>query len=97
MNHDAQYTPDELKDKKGWGHSSWEQAVEVAMQAGVKKLALFHHDPEHNDAFLLKIEKECQRLFSEVFLAREGLEIEITKGNFHNSILPIDKRYCSGE
>jgi len=75
--HDAQYTPEELKDKKGWGHSSWEQAIEVAVQAGVKKLALFHHDPEHNDAFLLNIEKECQRVFSEAFLAREGLEIEI--------------------
>ena len=75
--HDAQYTPEELKDKKGWGHSSWEQAIEVAVQAGVKKLALFHHDPEHNDAFLLNIERECQRVFSEAFLAREGLEIEI--------------------
>lgn len=75
--HDAQYTPEELKDKKGWGHSSWEQAIEVAVQAGVKKLALFHHDPEHNDAFLLNIEKECQRLFPEAFLAREGLEIEM--------------------
>jgi len=75
--HDAQYTPEELKDKKGWGHSSWEQAVEVAVKPGVKKLALFHHDPEHNDAFLLNIERECQRLFSEAFLAREGLEIEM--------------------
>jgi phosphoribosyl 1,2-cyclic phosphodiesterase len=75
--HDAQYTPEELKDKKGWGHSSWEQAVEVALQARVKRLALFHHDPEHDDVFLLNIEKECQRLFSEAFLAREGLEIEI--------------------
>jgi phosphoribosyl 1,2-cyclic phosphodiesterase len=75
--HDAQYTPEELKDKKGWGHSSWEQAVEVAVLAGVKKLALFHHDPEHNDAFLFHIEKECQKVFSEAFLAREGLEIEM--------------------
>ena len=75
--HDAQYTPHELRDKKGWGHSSWEQAVEVGVQAGVSKVALFHHDPEHNDAFLMKVEKDCQRLFSEAFLAREGLEIEV--------------------
>ena len=75
--HDAQYTPEELKSKKGWGHSSWEQAAEVAIQAGVRRLALFHHDPEHNDAFLLNIEKECQRLFPEAFLAREGLDIQI--------------------
>jgi phosphoribosyl 1,2-cyclic phosphodiesterase len=75
--HDAQYTPEELRNKEGWGHSSWEQAVEVALRSGAKKLALFHHDPEHNDAFLLKIEKECQRLFSEAFVAREGSEVEL--------------------
>jgi phosphoribosyl 1,2-cyclic phosphodiesterase len=73
--HDAQYTPDELKIKKGWGHSSWEQAIEVAKKAGVKKLALFHHDPEHNDAFLSDMEIECQKHFSNVLLAREGTEI----------------------
>jgi len=75
--HDAQYTPDELKEKKGWGHSSWEQAVEVAEQAGVKRLALFHHDPEHNDAFLLNMEKECRKRFPDAFLAREGMVIEL--------------------
>jgi phosphoribosyl 1,2-cyclic phosphodiesterase len=75
--HDAQYTPEELKEKKGWGHSSWEQAVEVAEQAGVKRLALFHHDPEHTDSFLFRMEEECQRRFAGAFLSREGMEIEI--------------------
>jgi len=75
--HDAQYTPDELKEKKGWGHSSWKQALEVAEQAEVKKLALFHHDPEHNDSFLLNMEKECQKRFPDAFLAREGTVIEL--------------------
>lgn len=75
--HDAQYTPGELKGKKGWGHSSWEQAIEVALQANVKKLALFHHDPDHDDGFLAKVEKECQRLFANVVLAREGMVITL--------------------
>ena len=75
--HDAQYTPDELKEKKGWGHSSWEQAGEVAEQARVKRLALFHHDYDHTDDFLFTMEKECQKRFPQAFLAREGLEIEI--------------------
>ena len=73
--HDAQYTPTELRDKKGWGHSSWEQAIEVASRAGVKQLALTHHDPEHDDRFLTDMERECQREFSECFAAREGQEI----------------------
>ena len=73
--HDAQYTPAELKAKRGWGHSSWEQAIEVALEAKVGQLALFHHDPEHDDAFLLGVERECQRLFSNAFLAREGQSV----------------------
>lgn len=75
--HDAQYTPKELQQKKGWGHSSWEQAIEVALLANVKKLALFHHDPEHDDTFLLGVEKECQRLFANAVMAREGMVITL--------------------
>jgi ribonuclease BN (tRNA processing enzyme) len=75
--HDAQYTPEELRDKKGWGHSSWEQAVEVAEQAEVKRLALFHHDPEHPDSFLLNVEEQVQKRLPSAFLAREGMEIEV--------------------
>ncbi len=75
--HDAQYTPEELRSHRGWGHSSWVQAVEVALEAKVKRLALFHHDPDHDDAFLARVEVEAQRLFSEAFMAREGLEIPL--------------------
>jgi phosphoribosyl 1,2-cyclic phosphodiesterase len=75
--HDAQYSPEELKGKKGWGHSSWEQAVEVALKAGVKRLALYHHDPGHDDDFLLNMEKECRGHFPDSFFAREGMEIRI--------------------
>lgn len=75
--HDAQYTSDELKNKQGWGHSSWEQAVEVAERAGVKKLVLFHHDPEHDDDFLNAEEEKCQKVFPASVFAREGMEIEI--------------------
>ena len=75
--HDAQYTPAELKTKRGWGHSSWEQAIEVALEAKVGQLALFHHDPEHDDLFLRGVERECQRLFSNAFLAREAQTVKL--------------------
>ena len=68
---------EELEEKRGWGHSSWEQAVAVAEQAGARKLALFHHDPEHTDSLLLNVEKDCRRRFPEAFLAREGTQIQI--------------------
>ncbi len=75
--HDAQYTPEELNSKVGWGHSSWEQAGQVASEAEVRKLVLFHHDPEHNDDFLLQMEKDCQSIFANTVSAREGLTITI--------------------
>jgi len=75
--HEAQYTSEELKTKKGWGHSSYEQAIQVAEMAGAKKLAITHHDPEHDDEFLLEIEKQCQARFPNCVLARDKMEIEI--------------------
>ena len=75
--HEAQYTPEELKNKKGWGHSSWEQAIKVAKLANVKQLILTHHDPEHNDEFLAKVERECQDHFPNVMLAKDNMEIEL--------------------
>ena len=50
--HDAQYTPEEFEVKSYWGHCTVGFALEVARQARVRRLALFHHDPEHGDTQL---------------------------------------------
>ncbi len=50
--HDAQYTAAEYGSKVGWGHSTVETAVDTAIRAGVRRLYLFHHDPQHTDADL---------------------------------------------
>ena len=47
--HDAQYTPDEFLAKSDWGHCTVDYALLVAKAAGAKQLALFHHDPAHDD------------------------------------------------
>jgi phosphoribosyl 1,2-cyclic phosphodiesterase len=73
--HDAQYTDEELVNHKGWGHSSFNQAIEVAEMAGVKQLAMTHHDPHHDDEFLEAIEKKCQDRFKDCFLARDGMDV----------------------
>ncbi len=75
--HEAQYASEELVKYKGWGHSSYEQALQVAEMAGVKQLAITHHDPNHDDDFLLKMEKQCQQRFPQCVLAREGMEMRI--------------------
>jgi ribonuclease BN (tRNA processing enzyme) len=75
--HEAQYTGEELKTKRGWGHSSYEQALQVAERAGAKMLAITHHDPDHDDEFLRRMERECQQRFRACVLARERMEIAL--------------------
>jgi CheY-like chemotaxis protein/phosphoribosyl 1,2-cyclic phosphodiesterase len=84
--HDAQYTAAEYAQKIGWGHSPIEYAVDVALAAGVKRLALFHHDPTHNDDMLDGVVKLCRQRVAachgalEVFAAAEGLVVELLEG-----------------
>ncbi|QIF02668.1 MBL fold metallo-hydrolase [Roseimicrobium sp. ORNL1] len=75
--HEAQYTAEELASRRGWGHSSYDQALQVAEMAGVKRLAMTHHDPDHDDDFLSRMEKLCQERFKECLLARDGMELEL--------------------
>jgi diguanylate cyclase (GGDEF)-like protein len=81
--HDAQYTDAEYRDKVGWGHSSLEYAVDVALAAGVERLVLFHHDPAHDDAMMEQLEAMAREHVGrrgqalEVLAAREGLELEV--------------------
>ena len=74
---DAQFTPEELPEHAGWGHASWKQAVDVAVDAGVKKLCLYHHDPNHEDAALEEILQNAQKHHPNVIAAREGLEVTL--------------------
>jgi phosphoribosyl 1,2-cyclic phosphodiesterase len=75
--HDAQYTAEELRNRRGWGHSTYDQAMQVAEMAGVKCLAMTHHDPDHDDDFLARMEKLCQERFKACVVAKEGMELEL--------------------
>lgn len=71
--YDAQYTPAEYETRKGWGHSTWLKATEVARAAQVREMVLFHHDPERTDAQVRAIEAEARNLFPNTHAAYEGL------------------------
>ncbi|MBX7150415.1 MBL fold metallo-hydrolase [bacterium] len=81
--HDCQYTPEEYKTKIGWGHSPYDYVAEIAWKAKVKRLAIYHHDPGHNDAFVDTMVEEVRKLLKEkgadveCFGAYEGLEVDI--------------------
>jgi len=79
---DTQYDDEQYATKKGWGHSSCFSGTDLALQAGVKNLALFHHDPESTDWEIDNKVQSCQERVARhgkpliVFAAREGVELK---------------------
>lgn len=69
---DAQYTPEEYARCIGWGHTTWEHAARLAARTRVKRLALFHHDPTHDDEQLAEILSAARVIFPNTVLATEG-------------------------
>lgn len=74
---DGQYTDKEIKKRRGWGHSTFKMACQTAKVAGVKMLAIIHHEPSRNDKELQKIEPQAQKIFKNSFLAKQGMVIEL--------------------
>ncbi len=78
---DAQYTKEEYKSKRGWGHSDYETVLDITMAAQIKKCVLFHHDPTHSDDDIDKIVRHCHKIIEQRKVkmdclgAQEGLEI----------------------
>jgi len=78
MVYDAQYTPEQLRgEKKGWGHSSWLEGTRIAEECGIKRLILFHHDPENDDACIDGFVEKAQQEFRNTSGASEGMEITL--------------------
>ena len=69
---DAQYTPQEYESHKGWGHSTWVNAVDIAKDAKARQLILFHHDPGHNDQTMMRIAEDARMQFENTTAAWEG-------------------------
>ena len=83
--HDAQYTVEQyhLCGRRGWGHSTYSTACQVAAEAGVKQLVLFHHDPSHDDRAVEKIEQAARALFPDTMLARERMTLNVNAPGSH--------------
>jgi phosphoribosyl 1,2-cyclic phosphodiesterase len=77
--YDAQYTPEQLAvEKKGWGHSSWLEGTRIAKESNIKHLVLFHHDPDHEDAFVDGLVENARQEFKNTIGAAEGVEIRLS-------------------
>ncbi|HIS35758.1 TPA: MBL fold metallo-hydrolase [Candidatus Scatousia excrementigallinarum] len=79
--HDAQYTTEDYLNsyvpKQGYGHSTFDMAVECQNQTGAEKLVFFHFDPEYDDEKLDSIQEQYKAISDRAMLAYEGLEINL--------------------
>lgn len=77
MIYDCTYTEKEYPSKKGWGHSTWEQGMKLAKAANVQQHVLFHHDPDHEDMFMERLEEEARFAWIGNIVARENMRLRV--------------------
>ncbi len=81
--HDAEYNEEEYKKTRSWGHSVYIDALNLALDAGVKKLGLFHHNQERLDAGIDAIVKDCHKVIKkrgkkmECFAVGQSMEFKL--------------------
>ncbi len=76
--YDAMYLPQEYgAGRQGWGHSTWEQGVQLARAAGVERLVLSHFNPDHDDHTIRKMRRAAARRFQKTDAASEGMKIKL--------------------
>jgi phosphoribosyl 1,2-cyclic phosphodiesterase len=79
--HDTMYTADEYDHFRGWGHSTYDEAVELALEAGVEQLVLYHHKPERSDDEVDRRVEQCRAIVArcggamEILAAAEGMTL----------------------
>lgn len=81
--HDSMFTTEEYGVHRGWGHSTFDDAVELALEGEVQTLVLFHHKPERTDDDVDRLTDECRALAARrggslaVVAAAEGLTLSV--------------------
>ncbi len=81
--HDAEYTQNEYKITKGWGHTVYNDALNFALEANVKRFGLFHHNQERTDEALDKIVEDCENIIKsknsnlKCFAVAAGMNIDL--------------------
>ena len=81
--HDAQYTLEDYDKKRGWGHSCYIDTINTAIDANVKELYLFHHDPNYDDNAMQTIHEHASNIIKEkgssliCHIAKEGMIVDI--------------------
>ena len=91
---DAQYTPAEYETHRGWGHSTWQNAVLLAREARAEHLMLFHHDPSHDDQAMMPISQSRAQPVREYDRGWEGFvaALLINQSGFEDAVAAPEER-----
>lgn len=77
--HDAQFTKEQHEQRLGWGHSNWETVIDLTKDLGIRRLCLTHHDPDHSDDTLDRINSKIASIkssfYEEATVIQEGQEL----------------------
>jgi len=77
--HDSHFHREDLPSHRSWGHSSWEECTQVALQAAVKRLFLFHYSPNYSDYDVFDMENRARKVFPGTRAAYQGLTVEFPR------------------
>lgn len=91
---DAMNNDQNARERIGWGHSSWREALAVGSAANAARIALFHHDPRSDDQSLGAIEEAARSQDARAFLARQGMTLDLNPGA---AIAGAPPHICRGE
>ncbi len=81
--HDAEFSPEEYKTRRTWGHSTYPDAIRLALEGRVKKIGLFHHNQDRSDAAVDEFVRDCRRIIAahqsplECFAVYSGWEVHL--------------------
>jgi ribonuclease BN (tRNA processing enzyme) len=70
--YDCTYSDENFLQHLGWGHSTWQEGIRLCQAASAKQLAIFHHDPDNDDATMDAITAKASALWLGAFVAYEG-------------------------
>jgi phosphoribosyl 1,2-cyclic phosphodiesterase len=77
--YDSTYTEEEFPAKVSWGHSTWVEGMRLCQAAGAKQLAIFHHDPDHDDVFMARLEAEAKKAWpGGTIVTRDNMELVVS-------------------
>jgi ribonuclease BN (tRNA processing enzyme) len=81
--HDGMYSDEIIESRAGWGHSTPSQALDLARKCGCRRLVLFHHEPENDDAAIDRLLEQARRDGEKsapalvIDAAREGMTLSL--------------------